>query len=206
MCFCRGSDRILVTYGGINLNESQKAYVKALTRHPDYEPVELLNDVAVFSLMEDLEFSRFVKPICLPDSSLSPRKLVNSYAVVAGYGALYDIDALQRKGLNASQADTRVLMRTSLRILDDRICYKRYYDKKTGSSHFHPGYQMCTYEKDTDTCVGDSGGALTVRLGGRFYQVGIVSGGRECASYYPGVYANVFNYIDWIVKAVEFLS
>lgn len=36
-------------------------------------------------------------------------------------------------------------------------------------------------------------------------QVGIVSGGLECAGTSPGVYVNVFNYVDWIARAVKHL-
>lgn len=53
---------------------------------------------------------------------------------------------------------------------------------------------------------GDSGGPLFVKVKSRFYQIGIVSGGQECAGAHPGVYANVYHYIQWIMRVVNSLG
>ncbi|XP_022673321.1 venom protease-like isoform X1 [Varroa destructor] len=204
-CLDRSTKHIVIMYGSNTLNTSQRVDVSSLIVHPKFDSAELLNDVMVLRLARDVVYSRFVRPICLPDGNLRPRNLVQRAGLVAGFGALIDPNYLERTRQSASKADTSILMKTSLRILDDRECYKRYLDEATGSSHFHIGYQMCTFEYNSDTCVGDSGGALTVSVGGRFYQVGIVSGGLECAGTSPGVYVNVFNYVDWIARAVKHL-
>lgn len=50
-----------------------------------------------------------------------------------------------------------------------------------------------------DSCQGDSGGPLLYQLDGQWHQVGIVSFGQGCAQPdYPGVYARVEKYNDWI--------
>lgn len=71
---------------------------RTVDRHPRYEASQLLNDVAVFRLAKDLKFSRFVRQICLPDFRVKPDRMVNRKGIVAGYGALQDLDSLQRIG------------------------------------------------------------------------------------------------------------
>ena len=54
-----------------------------------------------------------------------------------------------------------------------------------------------------DSCQGDSGGPLVYNNSGEWQQVGIVSFGIGCAEAdYPGVYARVSRYIDWIIPLV----
>ena len=63
---------------------------------------------------------------------------------------------------------------------------------------------MCAGEAGHDSCQGDSGGPLTCGEGQDKVLCGIVSWGRGCALRgYPGVYAKVSAYIDWIKGIVE---
>lgn len=55
-----------------------------------------------------------------------------------------------------------------------------------------------------DSCQGDSGGPLVVFKGNKWHQVGIVSFGKGCAEPdFPGVYARVTRYIDWIDTVIN---
>ena len=54
-----------------------------------------------------------------------------------------------------------------------------------------------------DSCQGDSGGPLLYQLDGTWQQVGIVSFGQDCAlPDFPGVYARVEKYNDWVNKQI----
>lgn len=45
--------------------------------HPNYKPPSLYNDIALFRLERDVEFSAFVRPICLnTDHSLRPPAII----------------------------------------------------------------------------------------------------------------------------------
>ena len=63
---------------------------------------------------------------------------------------------------------------------------------------------MCAGEEGRDSCQGDSGGPLTCGEGQDKVLCGIVSWGRGCALRgYPGVYAQVSNYIGWIQSNIR---
>lgn len=76
--------------------------------------------------------------------------------------------------------------------------------------------KVCTRgAEDENTCKGDSGGPLTVRVEGhedgtnrkfRYMQIGVISlGFRDCGVVKgtPAIYTNVAAFIDWIALHIE---
>ena len=64
---------------------------------------------------------------------------------------------------------------------------------------------LCAYGSGTDACFGDSGGPIMIESDDGIPDddliVGLVSWGRGCASgIYPGVYARISYFYDWIVE------
>ena len=59
-------------------------------------------------------------------------------------------------------------------------------------------------DSGTDACQGDAGGPLICSVNQQPTLVGVVSKGVSCGkSGKPGIYENVFKYIDWINEKIN---
>nr|XP_053605955.1 uncharacterized protein LOC128672684 [Plodia interpunctella] len=157
-------------------------------KHPKFtsNAVRDINDIAVLTLSQKLKFSDRVLPICLPDEEMDFRKIP---LTVAGWG----------KTRQGALTSSRYLLETKVGLVDPRKCSKSniYRDNLVKET------MMCAYSLGKDACQGDSGGPLFAThdksKNRKWYQVGIVSWGIDCAKPdYPGVYTVVSKYVKWI--------
>lgn len=61
--------------------------VDSIHIHPNYKPPKYYNDIAILKLSRRAEYSRYVRPICLPE----PRQrmaYIGTHAVLTGWGYL----------------------------------------------------------------------------------------------------------------------
>ncbi len=110
-----------------------------------------------------------------------------SRAVVSGWGKLSpgpDADAPME------------LQAAEVRIVAPAKCRATYL---AAGSNALPEWEtsICAAEEGRDSCQGDSGGPMTC-TGGEV--CGVVSWGIGCAQGFPGVYAKVSNYKNWILR------
>lgn len=69
--------------------------------------------------------------------------------------------------------------------------------------------QMCAKDLEgiQDTCLGDSGGPLQVKVLGNDrltpFLVGVTSFGKGCGTETPGVYVRLSEYVDWIEQVTD---
>ncbi|XP_063827540.1 clotting factor G beta subunit-like [Ostrinia nubilalis] len=139
-------------------------------KHPQFtsNAVRDINDIAVLTLNKKLRFSDKVRPICLPSEDMDFHNLP---LTVAGWG----------KTRQGALTSSRYLLETKVQIVDTERCRKSsiYRDNLV------PDTMMCAYSLGKDACQGDSGGPLfsTNRKthNKKWYQVGIVSWGIDCA-------------------------
>ncbi|KAB7496397.1 Serine protease easter [Armadillidium nasatum] len=168
------------------------AGVEDTVLHPKYNTrAKSSDDVALIRLNLTVDFdssSATIQPVCLPPKGFNFRAFAgNRTPIAAGWG------------LTEHGNRSNILLRVNVPIANDTLCKERYKGKFVGN-------QLCIggTEEGFDTCRGDSGGPLfmTNQYGPPFYQVGIVSfGPLPCGVYRsPGVYANVFDYRDWIIN------
>ncbi|CAH2085948.1 unnamed protein product [Euphydryas editha] len=91
---------------------------------------------------------------------------------------------------------TDVLLEAEVPVLPLQLCRDRY----SLSLPLNDGH-LCAGSTDgsTGACVGDSGGPLQCRSGGRWELRGLTSFGSGCARIgVPDVYTNVAHYVSWI--------
>lgn len=87
------SDNFRLLFGSVDLlslsgNEAVRS-VEEIYKHPDYEFDRILkSDIAVLRMKGQLQFSQFIKPICLPSSSLpSINTRINEHLIILGFGS-----------------------------------------------------------------------------------------------------------------------
>ncbi|XP_070509421.1 trypsin-1-like [Chironomus tepperi] len=154
-------------------------------QHPNYDRRTINNDIALIRLKDNIEFSDKVYPICLP-----LKQHDDDEVIVTGFGRTSGTDA---------QSDS--LLKVGLQRFNFTECQRLYRMRKLYES------SMLCYGHRTekkDACQGDSGGPAQVLNDAQskctYTQIGVVSfGPNDCGQIgMPGVFANVFNYLDWI--------
>lgn len=85
-----------------------------------------------------------------------------------------------------------------------------YYDANRKLPNGLRDTQFCAIdfsEQIMDTCLGDSGGPLQIKLlaNGRMnpFIIGITSFGRACGDKTPGVYTRISSYVEWIESELK---
>ena len=115
-----------------------------------------------------------VKPIKLNKDRIHPGRLV----LVSGWGNT-------KEGGRNSQ----MLQKVVVPVVQQRICNRLYKPEVITSNMF------CAGVTGRESCQGDSGGAAVHRN----RQIGIVSWGKGCGQFFPGIYTNVEKFRSWIM-------
>ncbi|XP_049283469.1 CLIP domain-containing serine protease 14D-like isoform X4 [Anopheles funestus] len=144
------------------------------------------NDIALIRFTRPVQYSKTIRPICLPLSeSLRNRDHVGHTAHAAGWGKTEARTTSEKK------------MIVELNIMSLQECQSIFQSYSVLLKTIH----MCAGGvRGKDTCNGDSGGPLMRQHAGSWYLIGVVSfGPSNCGTAgVPGVYTNVAEYIDWI--------
>lgn len=166
--------------------------VEQLIPHERYNPdsKQQEHDIALVRLSQTVQFTDFVRPICLPLSERLRQQLYDNVVLtVAGWGKT-------ENGTNSQK-----MLKLDLSGVRRQACAEVYQRQNVNLG----AGQMCAGgERGKDSCRGDSGGPL-MRYDNHasyphWYVAGIVSfGPTPCGMIgFPGVYTRVGEYVDWI--------
>ncbi|XP_032290649.1 venom serine protease Bi-VSP [Drosophila virilis] len=160
--------------------------------HEQYDLASIANDIALIELNGEAPSNGDIRPVCLPEASRFQREdqFVGMNPFVAGFGAT------KHQG-----ATSNVLRDAQVPIVSRQSCEQSY--KSVFQFVQFSDKLICAGSSSVDACQGDSGGPLMLpQLDGsiyRYYLLGIVSFGYECAKPgFPGVYTRTSSYLNWI--------
>ncbi|XP_071945580.1 mannan-binding lectin serine protease 1-like [Antedon mediterranea] len=185
-----------------------EAHPEKFVVHPQFDVNASYDaDIVLIKLNQSVQFSRVIRPICLPEQSNTTDNNKTN---------IDHADAPSRKGIVIGWG--RVSQYQSISN-DLREVYVPLVSRKECADAFRPLEEnieeelevtenmVCAGERDggKDACEGDSGGPLMFRNHDLAYFVhGIVSWGNGCAKPgFFGVYTRVENYVDWIRNTVQ---
>ncbi|XP_054014049.1 uncharacterized protein LOC128895470 isoform X1 [Hylaeus anthracinus] len=195
-CFYHAQDKYWVARIGATRRGSfpspyeQVLRLDHISLHPEYIDNGFINDIAMLRLEEQVVFSDYVRPICLPETE--PKS--GTMCTVTGWGQLFEIgrifpDTLQEVQLpviSTEECRRKTLFLPLYRITSGMLC---------------AGLQ----NGGRDACLGDSGGPLVCSGSDNKYTLhGITSNGYGCARPgRPGVYTKVHHYLPWIEHTIS---
>jgi secreted trypsin-like serine protease len=173
-------------------NLSQDSGVEAIYRHPKYDAETHANDIALIKLSSplSLDSDTNLNAICLPKKARSVRPGTTLFA--AGWG-VQGPGAPSTVPMEASQIELPLIG------YEGTQCGE-YPDEMIMDGMVCAGYT----QGGKDTCQGDSGGPLIYKKDDKWYQLGATSFGIGCAQKgWPGIYADVGRYLNWIASCIH---
>lgn len=185
---------------GLCANPVVDVAIESIHAHEMYKPTlgKTEHDIALIRLAKRIEFTEWVKPICLPVDSAAPnRDYAGVEMQVAGWGYTSP---------DAIASSSNMKMKAILYGMSQDRCVKKYRSRRVQLT----ANQMCAGgEKGIDSCGGDSGSPLMEYNASadppHWSVVGIVSFGfTECGkAKWPGVYTRVDKYIPWMLNTMR---
>ncbi|XP_048053049.1 polyserase-2 [Megalobrama amblycephala] len=164
-----------------NPNEVSRS-VSQIIIHPAYSRKTNDNDMALLRLSSPVNFTNYIQPVCL-----------------AAEGSTFNTETMWVTGWGTINSGVplpspQILQEVDVPLVGNSKCNCLYSGSITEN-------MMCAGLSDggKDSCQGDSGGPMVIKQGSRWIQAGVVSFGKGCAlAEYPGVYARVSQYQQWI--------
>merc|ERR1712047_27727 len=183
---CQVSTNHYIMVGKTNRNEGQNVAI-ANVINSNWNQNTMDNDIAIVKLATPLTLGGDVQAICLPSANFNPA--VGAECFVSGWGTLQ----------SGAQSLPTELQYVGVPVTSQASCNSAYSNGITAN-------MICAGldAGGKDSCQGDSGGPFVCMEGNNPVITGVDSFGIGCASPgFPGVYARVSQYLDWIKANME---
>ncbi|XP_061394331.1 serine protease gd-like, partial [Musca vetustissima] len=200
-CFKIGAltaDRLVVNVGRHNLEDYseqnfQTREIQNLITHPEFTSAIFPDaDLAILHLQKPVEYTNFIRPICLWSEPVDSNLIVGQTGVVAGWG-----------GDENGETFTPIPKKVETNIVSDSDCLRssQAYSTLTSKRTF------CAGNRDgSGPCMGDSGSGLMINRNGRWYLRGVVSAGQtkqqKCNLLEYVVFCDVAKHLSWVQSNV----
>lgn len=168
--------------------------ISKVTIHPQYDPLNLKNDIAVLRLSSaaPIATSPNINTACLPSGAVA----AGTRCWATGWG---------KNAFGPTGMYQNILKEVDVPVLTQAACLTALSNTRLGitASSFLDSSTMCAGgEMGKDACTGDGGSPLVCGTNnGPFQVIGLVTWGIGCADAgVPGVYTNVFNFLHWITQ------
>ncbi|XP_073719674.1 chymotrypsin-like protease CTRL-1 [Misgurnus anguillicaudatus] len=152
--------------------------------HPDYNPVTEDNNIALFQLSSSVDFTDYIRPVCLAAAGSVLDEGLSSWATGWGYTA--------NSGL------PNILQEVEIPIVSNQNCSVAY----NGSGVTITDNMLCAGQLNDvfkGQCEDDNGGPLVSKQGSQWIQTGVIIMTNACLhKNIPGVFTRVSQYQDWI--------
>ncbi|OCT61948.1 serine protease 33 [Xenopus laevis] len=160
--------------------------VKSIIIHPNYTETTLYGDIGLVELTQNVSFTKYIMPVCLPSASISFSPGTNCW--VTGWGAME---------FNNSKSLSSTLREAAVRLLSDNQCNSLVKVKVNDT--------ICTMDTSGEKrpCQNDTGGPLVCSANNVWYLVGVVSNDNCGDKSIPSVYTYVPAYRDWIATNIS---
>lgn len=160
--------------------------------HPDWNPSSRRYDADIACLMldEDVPFTKYIRPICLPTSNMVARE-----GWIAGWGSSED----KTKEHENIPRQVKVPVHSNENCFLESQQFTQIASKRT----------ICAGAKDKrGPCKGDSGNGLYMKFDNVFYLSGLVSASLtsiegDCDVTNYALYTNIPKFLDWIKNPTE---
>ncbi|XP_006893099.1 PREDICTED: serine protease 42 [Elephantulus edwardii] len=169
--------------------------VKNIVVHPKFTRIQSLqNDIALLYLLNPVNFTSTIKPICIPQETF--KVAAGTRCWVTGWGRLREGEPAILSG---------VLQKVDQYIMRYENCNTIIKQVMASSADVVMKGMVCGYKDGgKDACQGDSGGPMVCDYNNTWIQVGIVSWGIGCGrNGTPGIYTEVSSYRGWITGVLN---
>lgn len=165
-----------------NLNDAKETgrkefAVKKIQLHSNWR----VNNIAIVTLTEIVTFSRYIRPICIPDESIA--------SIATGQTASWGF-------FDESQTFSETPRRSVINFIDKIECLKR----EPALNNLIGEHGFCAGADGQPFCKGSTGIGFYVQRNGRFYLRGMVAGGvgRTCGTPNYATLTDVLKYRDFL--------